>query len=185
VDSVLAELKQERMSRKKFSDMGLCEACADNISVYYTEQPESRCGKLARQALEGNSEAIGTLQSFPDYCHAAYDDSQAMPRQTPRSTSTVSVDDFLIDKEDYSEGQPVSVHGHPLCINGDNCSLYTDGSGMNSLPFTYRLPRDDRKTLLACGIALNACQATIHGTITHDDTGDLSIEVTSITWSAP
>jgi hypothetical protein len=55
-------------SRKKFGDMGLCSACADNVAQWYTRQPESRCGKLARQALEGNPQAERLLTSFPDYC---------------------------------------------------------------------------------------------------------------------
>lgn len=59
-------------SRKKFSDMGLCEACADNVAQYYTREPESKCGKLAKQALEGNPRAIDTLQSVPDYCTWRY-----------------------------------------------------------------------------------------------------------------
>lgn len=55
-------------SRQKFSDMGLCEACADNVAQYYTKKPDSKCGKLAKRALEGNPRAVDTLQSFPDYC---------------------------------------------------------------------------------------------------------------------
>lgn len=55
-------------SRQKFSDMGLCEACADNVAQYYTKKPGSKCGMLAKQALEGNPRAVDALQSFPDYC---------------------------------------------------------------------------------------------------------------------
>ncbi|MBV5308902.1 hypothetical protein [Chromatium okenii] len=55
-------------SREKFSDMGLCNACADNVAQYYTEKPNSKCGKLAKQALEGNPTSIEKLQSFPSYC---------------------------------------------------------------------------------------------------------------------
>jgi hypothetical protein len=59
-------------SKKKFSDMGLCSACADNVAQYYTKKPKSQCGKLAKQALEGNSDAVSELQSFPSYCEWKY-----------------------------------------------------------------------------------------------------------------
>lgn len=48
--------------------MGLCSACADNVAQWYTRQPTSRCGKLAKQALEGNPQAERLLAGFPDYC---------------------------------------------------------------------------------------------------------------------
>ncbi len=55
-------------SRQKFEDMGLCSACADNVAQHYTKKQNSKCGKLAKQALEGNPNAIEELQSFPSYC---------------------------------------------------------------------------------------------------------------------
>jgi hypothetical protein len=59
-------------SRKRFSDMGTCSACADNIAQYYTKKPDSPCGKLAKQALEGNPDAVNKLVEFPDYCRWKY-----------------------------------------------------------------------------------------------------------------
>jgi hypothetical protein len=59
-------------SKKRFSDMGACSACADNIAQYYSQKPNSPCGKLAKQALEGNSDAIKKLVEFPDYCKWTY-----------------------------------------------------------------------------------------------------------------
>jgi hypothetical protein len=59
-------------SKEKFLDMGLCSACADNIAQYYTKKPSSKCGKLAKQALEGNPNSIEELQSFPSYCTWKY-----------------------------------------------------------------------------------------------------------------
>jgi hypothetical protein len=59
-------------SKNKFIEMGACNACADNIAQYYTKKPDSRCGKLAKQALEGNPDAIRLLVSFPDYCQWKY-----------------------------------------------------------------------------------------------------------------
>lgn len=59
-------------SKQKFSDMGLCSACADNVAQYYTKKPNSQCGKLAKRALEGNPQATEELQSFPSYCQWQY-----------------------------------------------------------------------------------------------------------------
>lgn len=55
-------------SRQKFADMGLCNACADSVALHYTKRPDSTCGKLAKQSLEGNPEAIRELRSFPSHC---------------------------------------------------------------------------------------------------------------------
>ena len=52
----------------RFLQLGLCSACASNVAEWYIEQPESRCSKLARAALEGNPDATRQLQEFPDYC---------------------------------------------------------------------------------------------------------------------
>lgn len=60
--------KSYEYSRAKFSEMGLCESCADNAAQYFTRQPASKCGQLAKQALEGDSLAVRELQMFPDYC---------------------------------------------------------------------------------------------------------------------
>jgi len=59
-------------SRRKFEDMGLCSACADNVAQHYVKKPDSECGKLAKQALDGNSDAIEKLRPFPDYCKWEY-----------------------------------------------------------------------------------------------------------------
>ena len=59
-------------SKEKFLEMGACSACADNIAQYYTKKPDSPCGKLAKQALEGNPDAIKKLVAFPDYCTWQY-----------------------------------------------------------------------------------------------------------------
>ena len=55
-------------SRERFLEMGACSACADNTAQYYTRKPNSRCGKLAKKALEGDPEAIEKLLAFPAYC---------------------------------------------------------------------------------------------------------------------
>ena len=59
-------------SKKKFSAMGLCSACADNVAQHYTAKPASQCGQLAKRALEGNPQAIEKLQTFPPFCQWSY-----------------------------------------------------------------------------------------------------------------
>lgn len=59
-------------SKEKFLGMGLCSACSDNIAMFYTKNPESPCGKLAKKALEGNPDAVKTLQDYPEYCTWEY-----------------------------------------------------------------------------------------------------------------
>jgi len=55
-------------SKQKFIEMGACSAGADNIAQYYSKNLDSPCGKLAKQAVDGNPEAIKELVAFPDYC---------------------------------------------------------------------------------------------------------------------
>ena len=55
-------------SREKFVNMGLCNACADNVAQYFVHKPNSKCGKLAKQELEGNTQTIELLRAFPYYC---------------------------------------------------------------------------------------------------------------------
>lgn len=59
-------------SKKKFLDMNLCMACADNVAQWYVQRPTSRCGMLAKHALEGDPEAVKELQAFPSYCAWPY-----------------------------------------------------------------------------------------------------------------
>jgi len=63
-------------SRAKFLGMGACSACADNIAQYYTNKPESPCGKLAQMALDGDPGAIKKLIDFPDYCQWSYSNNR-------------------------------------------------------------------------------------------------------------
>lgn len=52
----------------KLLEMGLCSACADNVAQYYLKRPHSQCAELTKTALEGNPEALKTLQGDPAYC---------------------------------------------------------------------------------------------------------------------
>ena len=36
----------------------MCSACANNATNYYIKQPNSKCGKVVKSALEGNSDSI-------------------------------------------------------------------------------------------------------------------------------
>jgi hypothetical protein len=56
----------------RFLAMGLCSACADNVTQFYISKPDSQCGRLARSAIEGNQEAINLLQTDPSYCRWNY-----------------------------------------------------------------------------------------------------------------
>lgn len=61
--------RRYQYSREKFSyEMGLSSAFSDNVAQYYTQKPNSKCGKLAKSALDGNPRSIKTLQSYPEYC---------------------------------------------------------------------------------------------------------------------
>ncbi len=53
---------------RKFSEMGLCSACSDNVTQYYVNQPKSQCAMLAKRALEGDPDATKQLQDNPPYC---------------------------------------------------------------------------------------------------------------------
>ena len=61
--------RRYQYSREKLSyEMGLSSAFSDNVAQYYTQKPNSKCGKLAKSALDGNPISIKTLQSYPEYC---------------------------------------------------------------------------------------------------------------------
>lgn len=59
-------------SRAKFSALGLSSAASANVAEFYTKNPESQCGQLAKYALEGNPRAISELQNQPTYCNWDY-----------------------------------------------------------------------------------------------------------------
>ena len=59
-------------SKEQFIGMGLCMACGDNVAQWYVQRPTSRCGMLAKNALEGHLDAVKELQTFPLYCTWQY-----------------------------------------------------------------------------------------------------------------
>ena len=67
-----ATLRENDVSQR-FLDMGLCSACASNVTAFYVRKPASACGRLAKQALEGNPAAASKLREDPDYCRYAWD----------------------------------------------------------------------------------------------------------------
>lgn len=56
----------------KFADMGLCNACADNVAQHLIKGNGSKCATLAQMALKGDSAAKAKLVEFPDYCEWKY-----------------------------------------------------------------------------------------------------------------
>ena len=56
----------------KLLAMGLCTSCADNIAQYYLNKPQSDCAVLAKDALEGNPDALAHLQDNPAFCKWDY-----------------------------------------------------------------------------------------------------------------
>jgi len=52
----------------RFLELGLCSACAGSVAAFYIRKPNSACGRLAKQALEGNPVAVGKLKDDPGYC---------------------------------------------------------------------------------------------------------------------
>ena len=59
-------------SRAKFSALGLSSVASGHVAEFYTKEPESQCGQLAKYALEGNPRAISELQNEPNYCTWEY-----------------------------------------------------------------------------------------------------------------
>jgi len=60
-------------AKTKLLEMGACSACADNIAQHYSRNPGSPCGTLAKQALDGDQDAVSKLLAFPDFCKWTYE----------------------------------------------------------------------------------------------------------------
>ena len=54
--------------RERFVKMGVASAGAGNATDAYIYEPNSKCGKLAKNALQGNVQSIKILQDGPSYC---------------------------------------------------------------------------------------------------------------------
>lgn len=60
-----------KYTKATFIEMGLPEQYADGVAWHYTNRPNDPCGKLAKQALNGNQKAIDTItkeDDFPSDC---------------------------------------------------------------------------------------------------------------------
>ena len=55
----------------KLIQLGLCSACADNLTEFFLKKPASRCGQLVGRALKGSARALDALKSNPAYCTAS------------------------------------------------------------------------------------------------------------------
>lgn len=69
------ELRRDDLE-KRFLQLGLCSSCADNVAQYYVAQPNSQCAVLAKRALEGDPDALKTLQEPPSYCVWHYPENE-------------------------------------------------------------------------------------------------------------
>ena len=55
--------------RSEFDDMGIASVGASNATQAYVYEPESKCGKLAKSALQGNIQSINILKSGYSDCN--------------------------------------------------------------------------------------------------------------------
>jgi hypothetical protein len=61
-------------TKAKLIQMGMCNACADNVAQWYTRIPHSECAMLAHRALaKGDSRAVDELVTFPEFCAWTYE----------------------------------------------------------------------------------------------------------------
>lgn len=63
-----AESKQIEGIRIRLTSLGICQACAGNAAMYGVMKPNSECGKLVKNALSGDIDAIRTIDEFPVFC---------------------------------------------------------------------------------------------------------------------
>jgi hypothetical protein len=49
-------------------EIGMCSACAGNAADIYIKHPSSKCGKVVKRALEGDTDSQAALTANPDYC---------------------------------------------------------------------------------------------------------------------
>lgn len=78
--------------------------------------------------------------------------------------NSMSVADFILDKDEIKVGKMVTVFGSPACLSGELCYLYSGDGLLNYVSFDPKaLPREDRKTLLGCNPLANPCYAAITG----------------------
>lgn len=63
-----ADLRLEDLTNKLI-EMGLCNACAQNVAHLYFAKPSSKCALLTKKAVEGDQVALSKLADFPNYCN--------------------------------------------------------------------------------------------------------------------
>ncbi len=116
-----------RYSKQKFMDIGLCMACADNVAQYYTKKPDSQCGKLAKQALEGNPSAIEELKKSLSYCVWTYEHiSDSEKAQEKNKVTTTKQEERVYELMRRAAAYPVTDVS--ACIGGVKiaASTYAD-----------------------------------------------------------
>ncbi len=63
-----AQSKQIESIRQELTSLGICQACAGNAAMYGVIKPNSECGNLVKNALNGDEDAMRKLEEFPAFC---------------------------------------------------------------------------------------------------------------------
>lgn len=63
-----AQSKQIENTRQELTSLGICQACAGNAAMYSVMKPNSECGSLVKNALNGDKNAIRRIDEFPAFC---------------------------------------------------------------------------------------------------------------------
>jgi hypothetical protein len=71
-----------RELHSRFLELGLCNACEDNVAQHVLHRPNDRCSMLAKQALKGDTNAIDTLADRFPWAYCTWDYEQSGPLQT-------------------------------------------------------------------------------------------------------
>jgi hypothetical protein len=87
VDVIRSAISPERLKiddvDNRLLQIGLCSACAGNAAYLYVTRPISKCAQIVRAALEGNPDAVATLNDDPNSCSSATETSQVSPASAP------------------------------------------------------------------------------------------------------
>ena len=67
-EEYLKGIRYQSIKNKFDYEMSLGSAASGNVTYYYIYEPDSKCGQLAKRALQGNTQAIKTLQNGVEYC---------------------------------------------------------------------------------------------------------------------
>ncbi len=63
-----AQSTEIEKTRQRLTGLGICQACAGHAAMHAVIKPNSECGNLVKNALNGNQEAIRRIDEFPAFC---------------------------------------------------------------------------------------------------------------------